>query len=227
MLTVKKKILQPQIYLNIQRYHVWEIFPHIFKVQQKKRRKKTSLLLVLCEELTARPKETHLQPEITPSSKHFTKCQPRTAPKSWYLTGVTATRTRAHTHQSVSQSVREMLVSFLFSPSVFFLSFFSSFFFFFYWEGSFSFLFFFFLNRERRDDSKKGKWQWGVISKGNTTMLIALGPWKKEREKEGEFFLLKMEDTKFCMLTKKGLNIWGTGYHSTYTNTFQVYRMSS
>lgn len=68
MLTVKKKILQPQIYFNIQRYHLGKKFPHIFKVQQKKRRKKTSLLLVLCEELTARPKETHLQPEITPSS---------------------------------------------------------------------------------------------------------------------------------------------------------------
>lgn len=157
---------------------------------------------MLCEELTARPKETHLQPEITPSSLNISQMPTKNRPNiSVPYRGDCNTHARnTHTSQSVSLSGRCSFL-FLFPPSVFFLSFFSSFFSSFIERGYFSFLF---LNKERRDDSKKGKWQWGVISKGNTTMLIALGPWKKEREKEGEFFLVEDGGHQICYAYKKG-----------------------
>lgn len=167
---------------------------------------------MLCEELTARPKETHLQPEITPSSLNISQNGNQEPPQNLGTLPGWLQHARAHTHtsQSVSLSGRCSFLFYFLPLCVFFCLFFSSFFFFFYWEGSFSFLSFF-LNRERRDDSKKGKWQWGVISKGNTTMLIALGPWKKEREKEGEFFLVEDGGHQICYVYKKGLNVRDTG----------------
>lgn len=38
-------------------------------------------------------------------------------------------------------------------------------------------------------------------------MLIALGPWKREREKEGEFFLVEDGGHQICYAYIKGLII--------------------
>lgn len=162
---------------------------------------------MLCEELTARPKETHLQPEITPSSLNISQRPTKNRPKiSVPYRG--DCNTHARTHTPVSQSVCPGDALFF---SIFSLCFFSFFFFFssFIERG-----YFLFLNRERRDDSKKGKWQWGVISKGNTTMLIALGPWKKRERKRGWVFFGWRWRTPNLLCTKKGLNIWDTGKSS-------------
>lgn len=75
---------------------------------------------------------------------------------------------------------------------------------------------------------KRGNDSGGVISKGNTTMLIALGPWKKEREKEGEFFLVEDGGHQFFLcVQKRGLILEIQASHFSYTNAFQVYRLSS
>ncbi len=94
--------------------------------------------------------------------------------------------TIAHCGQSVCLSWR---CSFHFFCFVFFFFFFSSFF-----ERGLFFFFFIWL----RDDSKGGFiWGWGGISKGCTTMLFALGPWKRERKRGWVLFcgLFKKTDT--------------------------------
>lgn len=91
----------------------------------------------------------------------------------------TSSHARAHTIAHCGQSVcLSWRCSFLFFSFFFYLSFF---FFFFssFFEGD---LFFFYIGYGMivRGDFIGG---WGGISKGSTTLLFALGPWKRERKR--------------------------------------------
>jgi len=169
------------------------------------------LVMVWKQEVTARPKETHLQPEIPPSSptspspplSHPSKSTKKpeishhilSPMANWYLTrgDCINLRTRTLTHnrtlRPVSLCPEEFF--FFFSFFVFFsLLVFSSFI---VGDGGRDFFLcvcvFSKWKREGRGLIVRECWREGVFSKGNTTMLFALGPWKREKKRVSCFLV--------------------------------------
>lgn len=63
---------------------------------------------------------------------------------------------------------------------------------------------------------KRGNDSGELLVRGIPRCWSPSAPGKKEREKEGEFFLVEDGGHQICYVYKKGLNIWDTGKSSFF-----------